>query len=260
MTRAGHLTLRQLSAGVGGRGLEGLHELRHPAGLTQLGGQRGHVAGVVGGLGRVGQVEVAQPQAQAAEHLRAGQQEGAPAVAADPQQPAQVGLWFPGERVDLDDPADLLRSRRRGDGGGPARERVPDDDRGPAQMADQREQVAGDVGAGDETPSPCWTRRARAGPRSPPGSRPGPASGPGTGNPAGGRRCRATAPPAGRCRSRRRRSARPEHQRTRSCQPPRLMCSVALCAFLSFLPDGVSWRHACCVIHADGQGARQQPR
>jgi len=28
----------------------------------------------------------------------------------------------------------------------------------------------------------------------------------------------------------------------------------------SFLPDGVSRRHACCVIRADSQGARQQPR
>ncbi len=33
-----------------------------------------------------------------------------------------------------------------------------------------------------------------------------------------------------------------------------LMCSVVLCAFPSFVPDGVSWRHACCVIRADRQG------
>jgi hypothetical protein len=29
------------------------------------------------------------------------------------------------------------------------------------------------------------------------------------------------------------------------------MCSAALCAFSSLLPDGVSWHHACCVIRAD---------
>ena len=139
----------QLCFGAGGRGLEGLLELGHPAGFAQLGGQRGYVIGVVGGPGGVGQVEVAQPQAQAAEHLRAGQQEGAPAVAADPQQPAQVEPRFPGERVDLDDPGDLLRLRRRGDGRRAAGERVPDDDRGPAQVIDQGEQVAGDVGAGE---------------------------------------------------------------------------------------------------------------
>ena len=28
----------------------------------------------------------------------------------------------------------------------------------------------------------------------------------------------------------------------------------------SLLPDEVSWRHACCVIRADGHGVRQQPR
>ena len=139
--QGGALDVGQLRGGVGGR-IEGLHELGHPAGFAQLGGQRGHVAGVVGGLGRVGQVEVAQPQAQAAEHPRAGQQEDAPAVTPDPQQPAQAVLHLPGERVDLDDPADLLRSRRRGDGAGPARDGVPDDDRGPAQVADQGEQIA----------------------------------------------------------------------------------------------------------------------
>ena len=146
------LDIGQLRGGVGRR-IEGLHELGHPAGFTQLGGQRGHVAGVVGGLGRVGHVEVAHPQAQAAEHPRAGQQEDAPAVAPDPQQPAQAVLHRPGERVDLDDPADLLGSRRRGDGGGPARDGVPDDDRGPAQVTDQREQVARDVGAGNRRPA-----------------------------------------------------------------------------------------------------------
>jgi len=124
-----------------------------PAGLAQLGGQRGHVAGVVGGLGRVGQVEVAQPQAQAAEQLRAAQQEQAPAVAPDPQQGAQVELLGPGERVDLDDRGDHVRPGRRGDGGGPARDGVPDDDRGPAQVTGQREQVAGDVAAGDRRPA-----------------------------------------------------------------------------------------------------------
>ena len=152
MTRAGHLTLGSCAAASAG-GIEGLHELRHPAGFAQLGGQRGHVAGVVGGLGRVGQVEVAHKQAQAAEHPRAAQQEEAPAVAADPQQPAQAVVHRPGERVDLDDPGDQVRSRRRGDGRGPARDGVPDDDRGPAQVTDQREQVAGDVGAGDRRPA-----------------------------------------------------------------------------------------------------------
>ena len=74
----------------------------------------------------------------------------------------------------------------------------------------------------------------RGAPIEPPGSRPGPASGRGTGSPTGGRRCRVTAPPAGRYRSPRRRSARPEHPGTRSCQPPWLMCSAAPCTFPSF--------------------------
>jgi hypothetical protein len=54
-----------------------------------------------------------------------------PAVAADPQQGAKAGLWGPGERVDLDDSADLPHARRRGYGGGLARDRVSDNDRGP---------------------------------------------------------------------------------------------------------------------------------
>jgi integrase len=40
----------------------------------------------------------------------------------------------------------------------------------------------------------------------------------GTGNPHGGRRCRATAPPAARCRSRDRQCARPEHPGSSSSQ------------------------------------------
>jgi hypothetical protein len=41
---------------------------------------------------------------------------------------------------------------------------------------------------------------------------------------------------------------------------PWLRCSAALCACPSFWPDGMSWRHACCVIRAASQRARQQPR
>ena len=78
-----------------------------------------------------------------------GQPGHAPAVAADPQQAAQAELLRLGERVDLDDPADQVRLLGRGDRGRPARDRVADDDRRTAQVTDQREQVARDVGPAD---------------------------------------------------------------------------------------------------------------
>ena len=149
----GAADVRQLRGRVGGGRLAGLQELGHPARLEQLGAERRHVFAVVGGLGRIGQVQVPHPRRQAAQELRAHQQREPLAVAADPDEAAQAELLRPGERVDLDDAADQLRLLRGGDGGSPTGEGVPDDEGRPAQVTDHRQQVAGHIGARDGVPA-----------------------------------------------------------------------------------------------------------
>lgn len=62
------------------------------------------------------------------------------------EQPAEVQLLDPGERVDLDDRSDHFRSLSCGNGGA-AGQRVPDDHRGAAEVPDDAEEVTRNVRA-----------------------------------------------------------------------------------------------------------------
>jgi hypothetical protein len=103
--------------------------------------------GPVDGLRRDGDVEVGHPTGQAAgrHHLRELQRAGA--VASVPQEPDEVDALLPGERGELDDADDHVGRGGRGDGGGPAADRLPDDDGRPAEVADDGDEVTGDVRA-----------------------------------------------------------------------------------------------------------------
>ena len=153
-TRTGQRDVGQLRAGVGGvRPGHGLQCL-HPARLAHLGldarAARRPSRRAWSGIAR--SRYFVQLDRLPSQH-RPQQAQGTGAVALDPQQGAERDRLLAGERRQLDEAGDQVGRGGGGDGRGAAADRLADDHGRATEVADEGDQVAGDVGAAVAVPA-----------------------------------------------------------------------------------------------------------